>query len=77
MEKQIRLILYKKRSFILDTLLISVTLIAIFKKEIANNCIVKILEYYNADVDLIRICKRDKELEPYPPPGSKEIVKER
>ena len=67
----------KKRSFILDTLLISVTLIAIFKKEIANNCIVKILEYYNADVDLIRICKRDKELEPYPPPGSKEIVKER
>ena len=35
----------KKRSFILDTLLISVTLIAIFKKEIANNCIVKILEY--------------------------------
>ena len=67
----------KKRSFILDTLLISITIIAIFKKKIANNCIVKILEYYNADIDLIRVCKRDKELEPHPPPGSNEIVKER
>tara|TARA_Y100000022_G_scaffold72516_1_gene62437 strand:+ start:843 stop:1571 length:729 start_codon:yes stop_codon:yes gene_type:complete len=67
----------KKRSFLLDTLLISVTLIAIFKKKIANNCVVKILEYYNADIDLIKVCKRDKVLEPYPPPGSKEIVKER
>ena len=49
----------KKRSFILDTLLISITIIAIFKKKIANNCIVKILEYYNADIDLIRVCKRE------------------
>jgi len=67
----------KKRSFILDTLLISVTIIAIFKKKIANKCIVKILEFYNADIDLIRVCRRDTELVPYPPPGSKKIVKER
>ena len=67
----------KKRSFILDTLLISITIIAIFKKKIANRCVVKILEYYNAEIDLIEVCKRDKKLEPFPPPGSKEIVKTR
>lgn len=67
----------KKRSFILDMLLIFITIVAIFKKKIAYSCIVRILKYYNADIDLIRVCRRDKELEPFPPPGSKEIVKER
>ena len=67
----------KKRSFILDMLLIFITIVAIFKKKIAYSCIVRILKYYNADNDLIRVCRRDKELEPYPPPGSKDIVKER
>ena len=67
----------KKSSFILDMLLIFITVVAIFNKKVAYSCIIRILKYYNADSDLIRVCRRDKELEPYPPPGSKEIVKER
>ena len=67
----------KKRSFILDTLLISITIIAIFNKKFAIDCIVKILEFFKADISLIDVCRRDKELTPYPPPGSREVVKQR
>lgn len=67
----------KKRSILLDTLLISLTLVAIFRKSLANNWVVLLLQYYNAEKILIEVCKRDKDLEPYPPPGSTEIVKER
>ena len=67
----------KKRSFILDTLLISITVIAIFNKKFAINSIVKILEFFNADTTLIDVCRRDKELFPYPPPGSRDVVTER
>lgn len=67
----------KKRSFILDALLISITVIAIFNKKFAINSIVKILEFFNADTTLIDVCRRDKELFPYPPPGSRDVVTER
>ncbi len=67
----------KKRSILLDTLLISLTLVSIFRKSLANKWVVLLLEYYNAEKILIEVCKRDKDLKPYPPPGSTEIVKER
>lgn len=67
----------KKKSIVLDTLLIFITIIAIFNKKFAINFIVKILEFFKADFSLIDVCRRDKELIPYPPPGSRDVVRER
>ena len=45
----------KKRSFILDALLISITVIAIFNKKFAINSIVKILEFFKKLVMSLKI----------------------
>jgi hypothetical protein len=36
--------------------------------------VVKKLEKFNVDQKIIEVAKRDKELSPFPPPGSDKIV---
>ncbi len=71
-------ILYlKKRSLILDIEIIIYTIIALISKDIALKWVVRKLIHFNANKDLVDVCRRQKELIPYPPPGFSDIVTSR
>ena len=65
------------QSFILDLQLILFTIIAMFSKNKALNLVTKKLINLNADSETIKISKREIDLYPFPPPGSKKIVTSR
>lgn len=67
----------KKKSLYVDLLIIITTVIAIINKPLATDFVIRILRKLHAKENLIDICKREKELTPYPPPGSNEIVNDR
>src|SRR3546814_1740457 len=60
-------------SFGLDLRIVWLTFLAIVDKRAALDGVVKILESRAADTMLTDICRRDKPLGAYPPPGSDEI----
>ena len=66
-----------KRSFSLDFKLILLTAIALISKKTSIKYIVNLLIDYNEDNKLIEACKREKKLQPFPPPGFTEIVNSR
>jgi lipopolysaccharide/colanic/teichoic acid biosynthesis glycosyltransferase len=63
----------EKQSFFLDIKLILLTIQAILNKKSALLQINVILNDLKADPLLIEICKREKQLSPFPPPGTLEI----
>ena len=65
----------KHQSILLDLKLIIFTLVALISKPIALKWVVKKLEKFNVDKKIIEVAKREKELFPFPPPGSDKIVK--
>lgn len=67
----------EKRSFVLDVKLIALTVLAIISKEKALVILRGILMDLGATDDLISMARRDKRLEPTPPPGAKNIVTSR
>ena len=67
----------KNKSLFLDIKLIILTAIAIISRNRALININKILLSLNADNKLVKICLRNFNLSPYPPPGAKEIVSSR
>lgn len=69
-------ILYvKNRSLLLDMEIIYLTVVAIFSKSLALKYVEKILKKFNADNQLIEVCRR-RNLRPisFPPPGASDIV---
>lgn len=67
----------ENQSFLLDIKLIFITLITIFNRNLALKNVSKLLKKYNASESLIKIAERKEKLVPSPPPGSKNIVKDR
>ncbi len=76
-KSRLALLYVKKRSFSLDVELIILTIIAIISKQNALVGIGRILSKLKADPQLISVCKRVEPLQPYPPPGSQEIIMSR
>ena len=73
-KSRLGLIYVKHQSIILDLELIIYTLVALISKPKALKWVVKKLEKFNVDQKINEVAKRDKELSPFPPPGSDKIV---
>lgn len=67
----------ENQSFLLDIKLIFITIITILNRNSALNLVLSVLNKYNASEFLIKIAQRKEKLVPSPPPGSKNIVKDR
>ena len=73
-KSRLGLIYIKHHSILLDLELMIFTLVALISKPIALKWVVKKLEKFKVDQKIIEVAKRDKELSPFPPPGSDKIV---
>ena len=73
-KSRLGLIYIKHKSIFLDLELIMFTVVALVSKPLALKWVVKKLEKFNVDQKIIEVVKRDKELFPFPPPGSDKIV---
>jgi lipopolysaccharide/colanic/teichoic acid biosynthesis glycosyltransferase len=72
-KSRLGLLYTKKQSFWIDIKLIFLTIQAIINKPNALKKINTILVSLKADSQLVDVCKREKDLYPFPPPGSNEI----
>ena len=71
-------ILYvKKHNLTIDITLIFATLILFISKKQALSVIHRTLCSLNAEKELVEVCLRNKELKPFPPPGTDSIVTSR
>jgi len=50
------------------------TVVALISKPMALKWVVKKLERFDVDQKIVEVAKRDKELYPFPPPGSDKIA---
>jgi len=73
-KSRLGLIYIKHHSILLDLELMIFTVVALISKPMALKWVVKKLEKFNVDQKIIDVAKRDKELSPFPPPGSDKIV---
>ena len=73
-KSRLGLIYTKHQSILLDLELMIFTVVALISKPMALKWVVKKLEKFNVDQKIIEVVKRDKELFPFPPPGSDKIV---
>jgi lipopolysaccharide/colanic/teichoic acid biosynthesis glycosyltransferase len=76
-KSRLGLLYVEHQSFWLDIKLILLTIVAIFSREIALREMNKVLVQLDADEKLIQVAKRQDQLTPFPPPGSKQIVSSR
>jgi lipopolysaccharide/colanic/teichoic acid biosynthesis glycosyltransferase len=65
------------RNVFLDIQLVFYTAVAIVSKQAAITWLVKRLYGLKVDEKILQVARRDSELEPYPPPGSDQIISER
>ena len=73
-KSRLGLIYIKNKSILLDLELMIFTVIALISKPMALKWVVKKLERFDVDQKIIEVAKREKELIPFPPPGSDKIV---
>ena len=73
-KSRLGLIYIKHQSILLDLELMIFTLVALISKPMALKWVVKKLEKFDVDQKIIEVAKREKELIPFPPPGSDKIV---
>ena len=73
-KSRLGLIYIENQSLLLDIQIVIYTFISLLSKQISINWIIKKLIKFKAEKELIRICKRDNKLAPYPPPGQENIV---
>ena len=73
-KSRLGLIYIKHQSIILDLELMIYTLVALISKPLALKWVLKTLEKFKVDQKIVDVVKRDKELSPFPPPGSDKIV---
>ncbi|ARU59555.1 sugar transferase involved in lipopolysaccharide synthesis [Oleiphilus messinensis] len=64
----------KNSNLMVDSKLIGLTILAIFNKKKSLQYLAKLLADLGAEEKLIKICLREDELTPYPPPGANEVV---
>ena len=76
-KSRLGLLYIEKQSLYIDFYIIVTTIVAILNKPAAINLITRILKKLQANKNLIEVCKRDKDLFPYPPPGTDKIVNDR
>ena len=74
-KSRLGLLYIEKQSLYIDFYIIVTTIVAILNKPAAINLITRILKKLQANKNLIG--KRDKDLFPYPPPGTDKIVNDR
>ena len=72
-KSRLGLIYVEKKNFILDIKLIFFTTIAIISKKTSQKLVIHELKKLKVDKKVIDICKREKKLEPFPPPGTNRI----
>tara|TARA_Y100000816_G_scaffold289537_1_gene276177 strand:- start:675 stop:1412 length:738 start_codon:yes stop_codon:yes gene_type:complete len=72
-KSRLGLIYVKNKNFSLDIKLIFLTIIAIINKKIALKLVIHELKKLKVDNKLIRVCKREKKLESFPPPGTNKV----
>jgi len=73
-KSRLGLIYIKHKSILLDLELMIFTLVTLISKPVALKWVIKKLEKFKVDQIIIEVAKRDKELSPFPPPGSDKIV---
>tara|TARA_Y100000590_G_scaffold437411_1_gene559037 strand:+ start:891 stop:1448 length:558 start_codon:yes stop_codon:yes gene_type:complete len=73
-KSRLGLLYIENSGIILDVYLILITIISIINKKFALRLINTILIKLDADPDLIKVCLREQELFPHPPPGSKKVA---
>lgn len=76
-KSRLGLLYVKKRTFLLDIYIIGLTVIAIISRPLALRGVQKILTMLEADNQLLNVARRQEPLQPYPPPGSTEVVTSR
>lgn len=73
-KSRLGLLYIENSGIILDVYLILITIISIINKKFSLRLINAMLIRLGADPDLIKVCLREQELFPYPPPGSKKVA---
>ena len=73
-KSRLGLLYVENQNIILDFWLIMLTIIALFERQIALRGVVNLLNKIRAPQAVVRVSARNKELLPYPPPGSDTIV---
>ena len=73
-KSRLGLIYIKHKSILLDLELMIFTVVALISKPMALKWVVKKLGRFDVDQKIIEVAKREKELIPFPPPGSDKIV---
>ena len=76
-KSRLALIYVQKSSFILDVKLIYLTILAVISKSKSLMKVCQILENLKVDPLLVTVAQRQAPLQPFPPPGSSEIVLQR
>lgn len=76
-KSRLGLVYVKNRNFILDLQIIGLTVIALLSQPLALRGVQRILQNMGADTQLLRVCRRQEPLEPYPPPGAEYVVMSR
>lgn len=76
-KSRLAIIYIENQSLLIDIKLIIWTILGIINKRLVLKNITNFLININCDHRLINTCKRDKELEPFPPPGFNNIINSR
>ncbi len=76
-KSRLAIVYIENQSLIIDIKLIIWTIIGIINKRLVLKNITNFLRNIDCDQRLINTCKRDKELEPFPPPGFNNIINAR
>jgi len=73
-KSRLGLLYVKDQSFLLDCLLVLLTVVALFSPGKALWGVNRLLKWLDAPADVIRVSKREDVLVPFPPPGSDSVV---
>ena len=73
-KSRLGLLYVKDQSFLLDCLLVLLTVVALFSRGQALWGVNRLLERLDAPADVIRVSKREAVLMPFPPPGADTVV---
>ena len=74
-KSRLALFYVENKGLFIDISILVITFISLFSRTFVLKLINLILTRYKAPQRLISVCKRDKSLYPFPPPGKKYIVK--
>ena len=76
-KSRLGLLYVEHRSFLLDCVLVLLTVVALFSREKALWGVNRLLKWLDAPADVIRVAKREELLVPVPPPGLDSVVTSR